>query len=69
MIVTVFSSFRIVKALIIFYLCQTQFMLDMDGVTGLIRTAMRKLNVDPSSYGIQVSRTMLSKDNYNYSLK
>lgn len=29
-------------------------MLDIEGVTGLIRTALRQLNVDPSHYGIQV---------------
>lgn len=29
-------------------------MMDMDGVTGLIRTAFHQLNVDPSTYGIQV---------------
>ena len=31
-----------------------QYMLDIEGVTGLIRTAFRQLNVDPSHYGIQV---------------
>lgn len=29
-------------------------MLDMEGVAGLIRTAFKQLNIDPSSYGIQV---------------
>lgn len=30
-------------------------MLDMEGVAGLIRTAFMQLNIEPSSYGIQVS--------------
>ena len=29
-------------------------MLDMEGVSGLIRTAIRQLNVDASTYEIQV---------------
>lgn len=33
----------------------SKFMLDMEGVAGLIRTAFMQLNIEPSSYGIQVS--------------
>ena len=31
-----------------------QYMLDMEGVSGLIRTAIRQLNVDASTYEVQV---------------
>lgn len=37
-------------------------MLDMEGVTGLIRTAFKLLNVEPSSYRIQVSDFVLHTD-------
>lgn len=34
-------------------------MLDMEGVAGLIRTAFKQLNIDPSSYGIQVRESFV----------
>lgn len=37
-------------------------MLDMEGVAGLIRTAFMQLNIEPSSYGIQVKRFLKNKN-------
>lgn len=31
-----------------------QVIFDLDGVTGLVRTALQQLNVDPALYAVQV---------------